>query len=186
VGRSHREIVACVAAFNEKAGAEVLAANAAFNEKLAMQALDLDARFEWKLDVELDVEKIIAIEKHLAELEVPHYEQESELCAERDKYKKMLTLERNKYNTFRDYYVNKIKKRHQQICVLVAPSFQSCAAYEEAYVEGHAAPPPSCGVNIVVDQSVPGVEGLCDGFILSSSTHFNEKYPEVNVAAFKK
>ena len=53
-------------------------------------------------------------------------------------------------------------------------------------MEGHIAPLPSCGVNIVVDQSIPGVGGRCDGFFSSSSTHFNEKYPEVDVAALKE
>jgi hypothetical protein len=53
-------------------------------------------------------------------------------------------------------------------------------------VEGHAAPPPSCGVNIVDDQSGPGVEGRCDGLLSSSSTHLQEKYLEVNVATLKE
>jgi hypothetical protein len=91
-----------------------------------------------------------------------------ELRAERDKYQKNLTLQMNKYNKLRDDYVNKLKKRHQQTCIRVAPSSQPCTADEEAYVEVHTAPPPSCGVNIVVDQSIPGVEGRCDGLLSSS------------------
>jgi hypothetical protein len=82
-----------------------------------------------------------------------------ELCAERDKHQKTLTLEMNKYSKLRDDYVNKLKTRHQQIGIRVAPSSQPFTADEEAYVEGHAAPPPSCGVNIVVYQSVIVVEG---------------------------
>ena len=95
-------------------------------------------------------------------------EHELKLCAERDKYQEMLTLEMNKYNKLRDVYVNKHKKRHEQIGIRVASSSQPCTVDEEAYVEGHATPPPSCGVNIVVDQSVHGVKGRCDGFISSS------------------
>ena len=50
-------------------------------------------------------------------------------------------------------------------------------------MEGHVAPRRTCGVDIVVDESVLGVEGRCDGLLSSSSTHCNEKY---NAAAFKE
>jgi hypothetical protein len=173
VGRLHREIDASAAAFNEKSDAEVLAVNVAFNEKLVMQAHEVASYFDRKLDVELAAETVFAIEQHSAELEFLNFEHELELRAERDKYQKMLTLQMNKYNKLRDDYANKLKKRHQQIGIRVAPSFQPCTAGEEAYVEGHAAPPPSCGVNIVVDQSVLGVEGYCDGLLSSSSTRFH-------------
>ena len=86
----------------------------------------------------------------------------------------MLTFEMNKDNKLRDDYLNELKKRHQQIGIRVAASSQPCTADEEAYVEGHDAPPPSCGANIVVDQSVPAVEGHCDGLLSSSSTHLHE------------
>jgi hypothetical protein len=120
------------------------------------------------------------------ELEAFNYEHGLKLCAERNKYQKILTLEMNKYNKLREEYVNKLKKRHGQIGIRIAPSSQPCTADEEAYVEEHAAPPPSCGVNIATDQSVHGVEGRCDGFLSSSSTTFNEKDLEVDVVAYKE
>ena len=186
VGRLHREIDASTAAFNEKVGAEVLAANVAFNEKLAMQTLELGAHFDLKLDVELVIAKVFAIEQHSSELEFFYFEHELKLWAERDKYQKMRTLEMNKYNKLRDDYVNKLKKRLEQIGIRVAPSSQPCTANEEACVEGHAAPSPSCGVNIAVDPSVRGVERRCDGFLSSFSTTFNEKYLEVDSATCKE
>ena len=132
-----------------------------------MQALELVAHFDRKLDVELATVKVFATEQHSTELEVLNYEHELELCAERDKYQKMLTSEINKYNKLREDYANKLKTRHQQIGIRVAPS-QPCTADEVAYVEGHAAARRTCGVNIVVDESVPGVEGHCDGLLSSS------------------
>ena len=97
----------------------------------------------------------------------------------------MLTSEINKYNKLRDNYANKLKTRHQHIGIRVAPS-QPCTPEEEAYVEGHVAPRRTCGVNIVFDESVPGVERRCDGLLSSSSTHCNRKYTEVNAVAFKE
>ena len=174
--RHHREIVAFDSAFSENFRVEVLAAKVAFNEELAVQALELAACFDRKLDVELAAAKVFAIEQHSSELEVLNYEHELELCAEREKYQKMLTSEMNKCNKLRDDYANKLKTRHQQIGICVAPS-QPCTADEQTYVEGHVAPQRSGGVSIVVDESVvAGVEGRCDGLLSSSSTHCNKKY----------
>ena len=184
VERLHREIVAYAAAFNQKVSVEVLAAKVAFNEELAVQALELHAHFDRKLDLELAAAKAFAIEQHSAELEVLNYEHELELCAERDKYQKLLTSEMNKYNMLRDDYANKLKTRHQQIGIRVAPS-QPCTVDEEAYVEGHVAPRHTFGVDIVVDESVPGIEGRCDGILSSSSTHCNEKYTLVTCGTTK-
>ena len=134
--------------------------------------------------MELAAANIFVIEQHSTELEFfINFEHELKLCAEHVKYKKMLILEMNKYNNLSDDYINKLKKRHEQIGIHVAPSSQPCIAYEEASVEWHAAPIPSCRVNIAVDQRVPGVEGRCDSFLSSSSTTFNEKYLAVDVAA---
>ena len=73
---------------------EITASAAAFNEKLAMEALELAAHFDRKLDVELVATKVVAIEQHSAELEVLNFEHELKLCAERDKYQKILAHKR--------------------------------------------------------------------------------------------
>jgi len=86
VGRLYREIDASAFAFNDNVVVEVIVANVAFNEKLAMQALELATHFDRKLDVELEAEKVFAIEQHSAELEVLRYEHKLKLFAERDKY----------------------------------------------------------------------------------------------------
>ena len=67
--RLHREIVASIAAFNDKVGAEVLVANVAFDEKLVMRAHEVAGHFDRKLVVELVAAKKFAIEQHSTELE---------------------------------------------------------------------------------------------------------------------